>query len=154
ASSSGCPRSGRRPEPRALCLRLEGAVPPLDRSGDGAVDARRDLAGRLLQERRVLLDVRSEVLQHAHQPGRRGVQQEPRGGQEGGQAHAGSVYGMRFLLAVAVVLQGCGGCHDPANAADGDLDAEIEVSTPMTAHERTLWEAAKDGDEMGLARLA
>jgi hypothetical protein len=47
---------------RPLRLRLERAVPTESRSGTGARVPRRDTAGRVLQERRVLRDVRSEVL--------------------------------------------------------------------------------------------
>ncbi len=43
-------------------LRLEPAVRAVARSGDGARDARRNAAGRRLQGRGVLFDVRAEVL--------------------------------------------------------------------------------------------
>jgi hypothetical protein len=61
----------------------------------------------------------------------------------------------RFWLLVALVTSGCGGCQNPATQPpeDGALDAAA-VATPMSAQERGLWEAAKDGDEMELARLA
>ncbi len=85
AAPPGRARSRRRAQPRALRVRLEGAVPALARPRDRAGDARRDAPRRVLQERRVLLDVRAEVLQHAHQPRRRGVQQEGRRGRQAGK---------------------------------------------------------------------
>ena len=48
--------------PRALRLRLEGAVRALARPRDRARDARRDAPAGVLQDGRVLLDVRAEVL--------------------------------------------------------------------------------------------
>src|SRR6185312_11116132 len=47
---------------RAVRVRLERAVPAVARSGAGARVPRRDAAGRVLQERRVLRDVRTKVL--------------------------------------------------------------------------------------------
>ncbi len=62
AQEEGVPRPGRRPEPRALRVRLERAVPPLARSRHRALDARRDAARGGVQDGGFLLDVRAEVL--------------------------------------------------------------------------------------------
>ena len=62
AASAGRAGPRRRHQLCALHLRLGEAVRAVARSGDGALHARRDAAGRLLQGSGVLLDVRSEVL--------------------------------------------------------------------------------------------
>ena len=58
--------------PGPLRLRLERAVPPVARSGDGPADARRDAAAGHVQERPLLQHVRPEVLldeDHRRHPG-------------------------------------------------------------------------------------
>ena len=129
APPPGRARSRRRALPRALRVRLEGAVPPLARPRDGAGDARRDAARRVLQERRVLLDVRAEVLLDAHQPRRRGVQRQARGGPQGRQAHAAAASALgaagragcggrsRGLLAACSPARRAAGARDPTDAA-------------------------------------
>ena len=64
AASSGRAGSRQRHQLRALHLRLGQAVRAVARSGDGALNARRDAARRVLQGSGVLLDVRPEVLLH------------------------------------------------------------------------------------------
>jgi hypothetical protein len=64
---------------------------------------------------------------------------------------------MRFFWLVAFAVSGCGGCQNTAalpsddGAPDGIALAPI---APMSEGEKKLWEAAKDGDEMELSRLA
>ena len=58
----------RRALARALRVPLGGPVQPLARSGDGALLPRRDAAEGGAQGRALLLDVRSEILLHAHLP--------------------------------------------------------------------------------------
>ena len=62
ARPEGRARSRRCAVTRALRVRLEGAVPSEPRPGARAGVSRRDASGRVLQERRVLRDVRAEVL--------------------------------------------------------------------------------------------
>ena len=85
-----CPRPRRRALACALRVRLEGSSSAFSLDpGDGAVEMHdATLPDDYFKKRRVLLDVRPEVLQHAHQPRRRGVQQAGRRGQEVRQAHA------------------------------------------------------------------
>ena len=68
-----------------LQLRLERAIPPVARPGDGQADARRDAAAGRVQECEILLDVRAEVLLDAHHAG------HPRRGEAAGGAEGGSV---------------------------------------------------------------
>ncbi len=60
--SPGRPRPRRRPQPGPLHVRLGGPVQPLARPRDRPPDARRDPPAGRLQDRRVLLDVRPQVL--------------------------------------------------------------------------------------------
>jgi len=66
------PRARRRTLPRPLLVRLEPPVRALSRPGARPRDARRDAGPRRLQGRRVLFDVRPQVLLDAHlaPPGR------------------------------------------------------------------------------------
>src|ERR1019366_6401609 len=172
--SPGRARSRRRAVARALRLRLEGAVSPVARSGDGAGDARRDAPRRVLQERRVLLDVRPEVLQHAHQPCGAGVQQAGRRRQEDRQAHARplhAVRALRFLFVATAVAMGGGGCgrgattaapvaSSSATAATQAADAgavalaEDDGGGPMDGREAEAWSRAQDGGDDDDLRLA
>ena len=87
---------GRRAVAGALRLPLGGSVQPEPRPGDGAVDARRDAAGRGCEGRALLLDVRSEVLQHAHHAGHPRLRARPWGRRRPGGAnrHGGEVAGV------------------------------------------------------------
>ena len=65
----GRPRPRRRPEPRPLLVRLEPPVRALARPRDRPPDARRDAPAGGVQDRRLLLDVRPEVLLDADHRG-------------------------------------------------------------------------------------
>ena len=66
----------------ALRVPLEGSVQPVARSGDGGEVPRRDDAQGGAQDRAFLLDVRAEVLLHAHHPGHPRLCQEGHGRDE------------------------------------------------------------------------
>ncbi len=66
----GAQAVGRRPVQGPLRVPLGGPVQPGHGPRDGPGLPRRDPAGRAGQDRPLLLDVRPQVLLHAHQPGR------------------------------------------------------------------------------------
>ena len=92
----GAQRVGRRALAGALRLPLGGSVQPQPRPGDGALDARRDPARGRREGRALLLDVRPEVLQHAHHPGHPRLRARPRGrrGPGGAPRHGGEGHGV------------------------------------------------------------
>src|SRR5262249_39782337 len=146
------------------------AVPPRARPGDRAIDARRDSPRRVLQDRRVLLDVRAEVLLDAHQPRRRAMERQARGRQEGRQAHSRDLRAVtaapraRFALlacATALLCAACNGCNKGGSATAPGASAKIAALLPAdaSAPERApevddMWARAKDGEEDDLVRLA
>src|SRR6185437_8046904 len=83
---------------RALCVRLERAVPVVARSRPCARAARRGTARRVLQERRVLRDVRAQVLLDAHHPGDRAEGGAPGAAAADTRGHTGRLTDLCHIL--------------------------------------------------------
>ena len=98
----GAQSLGRRVVDGPLRVPLGGPVQPLARPGDGARVSRRDPPGWRGQDRALLLDVRTQVLFDAHQPGRARVRGAARRLRRGGDHLGPQGEGRRIRLDAAV----------------------------------------------------
>src|ERR1039458_3504583 len=111
--ASRSPRPRRRPKLRPLQIRLGKTVRTFPRSRNGALHARRNSARRGIQDRSLLLHVRSKVLLHEllQQSGR--IQQAGARAGEEGLLGTGGEDGYDQVSRVGTAALGCPGARSP-----------------------------------------